>query len=203
MIQLPHIADWFINFGAIHDYLIYLVIVIVAFAEGPWISLILGVLLRLNFFYFWPIYISLMLGDLIGDVVWYYIGKHYGHGFISRHGKRFNITEDGVTRMTDLFHRHKYKVLFLSKITNGLGLALVTLMTAGMVRIPFAQYIAVNIVGQLAWTGFLLGIGFFFSNLYIMVDNILGKISITAVLIVVVILGFRYFRYLKAKVQKI
>ena len=199
--SLPEIANWIIHFGTTHEYLVYLLIVAIACAEGPWISLILGVLLRLGFFFFWPIYVSLMLGDLIGDVIWYYIGRRYGHSFINRHGHRFNITEIGVERMTHIFHKHKHSVLFLSKISNGLGFAIVTLMTAGMIRIPFGRYILINMVGQLMWTGFLLGAGFFFSNLYITVDNVLGKISITAIIIIVLFLGYRYFKTLRAKVQ--
>ena len=199
MDQLPHIADWIVTFGTTHDYLVYIVIAIIACAEGPWISLILGVVLRLGFLYFWPIYIALMVGDLVGDVVWYYVGRRYGHSFIAKHGHRFNITEAGVERLTRLFHKHKHVVLFLSKISNGMGFALVTLMTAGMVKIPFGRYIVVNAVGQLAWTGFLIGTGFFFSSLYITVDNVLGKISITAVIVILLFLAYRYYKYLKNK----
>jgi membrane protein DedA with SNARE-associated domain len=203
MDQLPHIANWIVTFGTTHDYLVYILIAFIACAEGPWISLILGVVLRLGFLYFWPIYIALMLGDLVGDVIWYYIGRRYGHSFITKHGHRFNITEEAVGRLTRLFHKHKHVVLFLSKISNGMGFALVTLMTAGMIRIPFGRYILVNAVGQLVWTGFLIGTGFFFSNLYVTVDNVLGKISITAAIIVIVFLGYRYYKYLKNKAQKL
>jgi len=201
MYQLPHIANWIVTFGVTHDYLVYVAIAIIACVEGPWISLILGVVLRLGFLYFWPIYIALMLGDLVGDVIWYYIGRRYGHSFITMHGHRFNITEEAVARLTRLFHKNKHVVLFLSKISNGMGFALVTLMTAGMIRIPFGRYILVNAVGQLVWTGFLIGTGFFFSNLYVTVDNVLGKISITAAIIVVIFLGYRYYKYLKNKAQ--
>ena len=199
--NLPEIARWIIQFGTTHEYLVYIVIAIIACAEGPWISLILGVTLRLGFLFFWPIYIALMVGDLVGDVIWYYIGRRYGKRFIERHGARFNITETAVERMTHLFHRHKHSVLFLSKISNGLGFALITLMTAGMVRIPFGRYILINIAGQLMWTGFLIGTGFFFSNLYITVDSILGKISITAGIVVITVLGYRYLKVLRTKVQ--
>ena len=199
MDQLPNIAGWIVNFGTTHYYLVYIVIAIIACAEGPWISLILGVVLRLGFLYFWPIYIALMVGDLVGDVIWYYIGRRYGHSFIGKHGHRFNITEASVERLTRLFHKHKHLVLFLSKISNGMGFALVTLMTAGMVKIPFGRYIVVNAVGQLVWTGFLIGTGFFFSSLYITVDNVLGKISITAVIVILLFLAYRYYTYLKNK----
>jgi len=203
MDQLPHIANWIVTFANTHDYLVYIAIAVIACAEGPWISLILGVVLRLGFLYFWPIYLALMFGDLVGDVIWYYIGKRYGHSFITKHGHRFNITEEAVSRLTRLFHKHKHFVLFLSKISNGMGFALVTLMTAGMIKIPFGRYILVNAVGQLVWTGFLIGTGFFFSNLYVTVDNVLGKISITAGIIVIAFLGFRYYKYLKNKSQNL
>jgi membrane-associated protein len=203
MDQLPHIASWIVDFGITHYYLVYAVIALIACAEGPWISIILGVVLRLGFLYFWPIYIALMLGDLIGDVIWYYIGRRYGHSFIAKHGHRFNITEEAVARLTRLFHKHKHVVLFLSKISNGMGFALVTLMTAGMARIPFGRYIVVNAVGQLIWTGFLISTGFFFSSLYITVNNVIGKISLTAGIVALAFLGYRYFAYLKKKAQNL
>ncbi|MDD5164951.1 MAG: VTT domain-containing protein [Candidatus Pacebacteria bacterium] len=201
--SLPDIANWIIGFGVTHDYLVYIAVAVIACAEGPWISLILGVLLRLGFFFFWPIYIALMIGDLVGDVIWYYIGRRYGHSFIGKHGHRFSITEAGVERMTRLFHKHKHVVLFLSKISNGLGFAIVTLMTAGMVKIPFGRYILVNMIGQLIWTGFLLGAGYFFSNLYVTIDNVLGKITLTVGLLVLAYIGYRYFKKLKNKAQSL
>ena len=203
MDQLPNIANWIVTFGTTHDYLVYIIIAIIACAEGPWISLILGVVLRLGFLYFWPIYIALMIGDLVGDVIWYYIGRRYGHSFIGKYGHRFNITEAGVTRMTELFHKHKHVVLFLSKISNGLGFAIVTLMTAGMIKIPFGRYIVINAVGQLVWTGFLISAGYFFSTLYITIDNVLGKVTLTVGIIILAILGYRYFKYLKNKAQNL
>ena len=79
---LPHIAEWILAFGAIHEYLLYAMIVFLAFAEGPWLSLILGVLIRLGDFSVLAVYLSLILGDLIGDAAWYHIGRNYGPCFV-------------------------------------------------------------------------------------------------------------------------
>ncbi|MDE1975551.1 MAG: DedA family protein [Patescibacteria group bacterium] len=201
MDQIPHIAQWLISYGAVHDYLVYGLIIILACAEGPWLSLIFGILIRLGDFGFWPVYIALMAGDLIGDVIWYEIGRRYGHSFIARYGKYFNITEAGVGRMSKLFHRYKDSVLFLSKISNGLGFALVTLMTAGMVRIPFGRYLAINLLGQFIWTGFLLGVGYWFSHLYITIDNLLGRMTLVAAVIIAATLLYRFWKYLRTKAQ--
>jgi len=195
--------QWISDVSTNHNVLVYGLIVVLACAEGPVLSMVLGVLIRLGCFDFLPAYTALMTGDLIGDVAWYWIGYHFGHRFVGRFGKYFGVTEDGVARMARLFHRYKYRILFLSKISNGLGLALVTLTTAAMVRIPFRIYMAVNLLGQLVWTGFLLGIGYFFSNLYVEINNVFGRVSVVAVAVVILAALSRYQKYLRRKAEKL
>lgn len=195
--------EWLIHFGASHQYLIYAVIIILACAEGPILSMIFGVLIRLGYFKFAPVYAALMVGDLLGDVIWYYIGFHFGHRFVRRFGKYFGITEEGVNKMTHLFHRFHSPILFISKISNGLGLAIVTLMTAGMVRIPFLKYLSVNLIGQFIWSGLLIGVGYFFSHLYIQFDNILSRASIIGFAIIFIIAAVRLQKYFRNKAEKL
>ena len=145
---LASVVQWLVTFGATHEYLVYAMIIFLACAEGPSLSLMAGVVIRLGDFRFFPVYMSLMLGDLIGDTAWYYIGRRYGSRFVDKYGKYFNFTASDVELITRLFHRYKHSVLFLSKISNGFGFALVTLITAGMVRIPLNRYMLVNLFGQ-------------------------------------------------------
>ena len=76
--------EWLINLSTNHTIWVYIFIVFFAFAEGPYLSLVLGVVLKFGYFSFIPVYLALMFGDLIGDVFWYYVGYFYGHGFIKR-----------------------------------------------------------------------------------------------------------------------
>ncbi|MCX6715706.1 MAG: VTT domain-containing protein [Candidatus Taylorbacteria bacterium] len=192
-----------ISFSTNHTYLIYALIIILACAEGPVLSMILGVLIKLNYFVLLPIYISLMIGDLLGDIIWYYIGYHFGHRFIGRFGKYFSITEDNVTKVTNIFHKYKYRILFISKISNGFSIALAILVTAGMMRVPFLKYFGTNLVGQFIWTGMLLGIGYFFGDLYMTVDTWLGRISVVALFVVALVAALGYKKYLKTKAETI
>jgi len=185
---------WLITFGTTHSYLIYALITLVGILEGPILSVLLGIILRLGYFSLVPVYIALMLGDLIGDVAWYHIGYHYGHRAIKKFGARFGITEAGVLRMEKLFHENKHKILFISKITNGFGLSIVTLTTAGIVRIPFLRYMTINIIGQLIWSGMLLGIGYFFSDSYMRIHSVAGKISFILGIVVAAVLAFLWVR---------
>ena len=194
--------QWLIQFGAHHEYLIYAVVLLVAIVEGPVLSMIFGVLIRLGFFSFWPIYITLMLGDIVGDTGWYYVGYHYGRRAVARFGKRFGVTEKEVAKAEKLFHENTSKILFVSKVTNGFGLSLVVLMTAGITRIPFKKYLVTNIAGQLIWSGMLIAAGYFFSDSYMRINSALGKIGLVVIVFALLYALFRYVSKMHKKLAQ-
>lgn len=193
--------SWIMSTATNHDVLVYGLIAILACAEGPIVSLILGVLLRFDYLYFLPSYGALIVGDMIGDTAWYFIGRAYGHRFISRFGRAFNITEERIEQMTRVFYKYKKRVLFISKVSNGFGLSLITLMTAGMIRIPFMSYLGVNFLGQFIWTGTLLAVGYFFSNAFISINNWVGRASLAVGLVAALFIGYRYWKSLKYRAE--
>ena len=79
--------EWLINLSTNHTIWVYIFIVFFAFAEGPFLSMVFGVIIKLGYFSVLPVYIALMAGDILGDTFWYYIGFFYGHRFIGRFGK--------------------------------------------------------------------------------------------------------------------
>jgi membrane protein DedA with SNARE-associated domain len=175
----------------------YLAVFLLAIIEGPVIMTIAGLLLRLDFFHFWPLYGTLMAGDLTADALWYLVGYYGGRPFIRTYGKYASVTEPLIEKTEAAFHRHQNKVLFLSKITMGLGFALVILIAAGIARIPFRKYLAFNAFGQIFWTGALLAVGYYFGNFYLMVNRGLRVTAITAFILLVVAILYGASRYLK------
>jgi len=154
------------NFLSGLAYYRYVLTFVLAIFEGPMVMVASGMLLRLNFFYFWPIYLSLMLGDFVADLGWYWVGFYGGRHFVERFGKYFSLTPDVIEKVEDFFHKHQDKILFISKITMGFGFAVATLFVAGLVRLPFKKYALFNFFGRVIWTGILLSLGYFFGNLY-------------------------------------
>ena len=193
------LQEWLIQFGSTHFYLIYVVIFIVALLEGPILSVIMGIILRLNHFSFILVYLILIAGDLTGDVLWYYIGYRYGLSVITRLKKHFNITEERISRVKELFHNNTYKILFASKLTNGLGFAIPVLTTAGIVRIPFWKFLRTNLLGQILWSGGLLAVGYFYGGLYASIHSFLGRGSLVAATVFIGILLFRYIQQVRKK----
>jgi membrane protein DedA with SNARE-associated domain len=178
-----------------HPYAVYGLIVILSIIEGPILSIILGAIWKLGYVHFLPAYIALMAGDVIGDTAFYFIGYHYGHRFIRRFGRYLSITEPAVEKVTEIFHRHDAKILIISKLTNGLGFSIVTLITAGIVRIPYWRFLTMNLIGQVVWTGLLMVVGYYFGTAYTAIDSVIGKISLVvgAILLILAVNGYRKF----------
>ncbi|HUD04008.1 MAG TPA: DedA family protein [Candidatus Paceibacterota bacterium] len=180
----------------------YAIIVPIATTEGQILSVICGFLIRLGYLTFIPAYLCLMAGNLLGDIGWYYVGYFWGKPFIGRFGTYVSITEDKVAVVEKLFHKYHARILIISKLTNGFGFALVTLMTAGMIKIPFRKYITLNFFGQIFWTGGLIALGFVFGHAYESVTSLFGKISVVAGFILIVLLFWGYGNYMRNKMIK-
>jgi membrane-associated protein len=156
-----------------------------AIIEGPVVMVVAGFLVRLNFFDFWPIYLTMMAGDLTGDIIWYLVGRHGGRPLIQKYGRWINIAPENVERASQFFHEHQTKILFISKLTTGFGFAIATLIAAGAAKVPFKKYFTINFFGEFIWAGFLFGVGYFFGNVYFVVNKSLRWGFIIGLIIVV------------------
>lgn len=165
--------------------------------EGPVVMMISGFLVHTGFFSFWPIYLILVAGDLTGDVLWYLVGRHGGRPFIEKYGHFVSVTEANVEKMEAFFHQHQTKILFISKLTTGFGFAIATLMAAGAARVPFKKYITINFFGEFVWAGFLFAIGYFFGNLYSLVDKSLRWGFIAGLIILLGFAAYGFSRYMR------
>jgi len=192
----------FQNFLAGLSYYRYLLTFILAMVEGPMVMVASGILLRLNFFYFWPIYLSLMLGDFVADMAWYWIGYYSGRRFVERFGKYFSLTPEVIEKVEIFFHRHQDKILFISKITMGFGFAMATLLTAGIVRIQFKRYALFNFLGGFIWTGILLALGYFFGNLYAIINKGFKAVFLVGLAVLMIALLYGSSRFFKTLLLK-
>ncbi|MDR3642787.1 MAG: DedA family protein [Candidatus Doudnabacteria bacterium] len=180
----------------------YVLTFVLAIFEGPMVMVASGILLRLGFFYFLPVYFSLMLGDFVADLAWYWVGYYGGRPFVDRFGKYFSLTPDVVEKIEDFFHKHQDKILVISKLTMGFGFAVATLFTAGLVKVNFKKYALFNFFGGFIWTGVLLAAGYFFGNLYAVLNRGFKVVFIIALSVFMVGLlygGGKYFKQLLLK----
>jgi len=180
----------------------YPALVALSFIEGPYIMMLSGLLIKLGVLTLIPAFIALSIGDLLADTAWYYVGHYFGNQFVHRFGKFFDITKENIESVKRIFLTHKRKILVGSKVTAGFGLSLATLVTAGMVRAPFGEYLLLNFIGQFVWTAVMLAVGYLFGNLYLVIDSVLGKMFLVGLAFVVLYLLLRLFRRLGRKAKE-
>ncbi len=155
------------------------------FVLGPIVGLMAGVLIRADILEFIPTLTILVVGAILGDILWYWIGYHWGERFATRFGKYVGVTESHIFIAKNLFNKYHMRILFISKVTSGLGLAVAVLFTAGLSRVPFKRFLLINIIGELVWSTLLLTTGFFISNLVVKVNNALEWASAVGIILLI------------------
>jgi membrane protein DedA with SNARE-associated domain len=94
------------------------------------------------------------------------MGSHFLEPFLKKRGHFFSVTPELFEKGKKLFERYNEKILLISKMTLGFGMAIVILMVAGATKVPFKTYLFINIIGEIFLVAVLLFIGYFLGNVY-------------------------------------
>lgn len=164
----------------------YAAIVPLSLIAQPFVAMAGGLLARLGVLDVWALYLCLVVTAVSGDVGWYWVGRKFGAGFARRFGRYFDITDENVERVKQIFNKYDAPILLVSKVTNGLGFANVVLFTAGLSRVPFGRYVAFNIVGESVWSAMMVAVGYYFGELYLRVNDTLGRITLVTLCVLLV-----------------
>ncbi|HUO50451.1 MAG TPA: DedA family protein [Candidatus Paceibacterota bacterium] len=173
----------------------YPILVPVALLAGFPTGMVVGVAIRLGYLMLIPAYGCIMLGELIGDAAWYYIGYHWGGSFVRRYGRYFSLSEKTVAHAQELFKKYDQRILFSSKLTTGFGFAIPILFTAGLSRMSFWRYMRANLLGQFFWSGGLIAVGYFFGDTYLRVNSIFQKATTVTLFVLIVLAFFGFARF--------
>ena len=170
----------------------YLVIFPFSVVEGPIISIIAGFLASIGQLNFWLAFLTVVLGDLVGDTLYYCLGRFGGQRFFrSKLGGKLGLNPDRILWIEKHFRDHPWKTFTFGKFAHGTGSLILT--AAGVGKVPYFEFLGYNIPTTLLNSFLLVVIGYFFGHAYNKIDHYLSYYSI-AVLVLVVI-GYFYFIY--------
>ena len=103
-----------------------------------------------------------VLAALLGDLLWYQLGRHRGHAVLNLIC-RISLEPDSCVRRTeDVFARQGARALLFSKFVPGLNIAAPPL--AGMFRMRLGVFLLWDGAGALAWAGAFSMVGYLFSG---------------------------------------
>jgi len=188
-VLLPKLASLLSRYG-------YAVLFPVAVVEGPGAAIVAGALVGSGQLDGVTVILMLVAADLVGDALYYALGR-WGHTpLLERIGARLKITKDRLGPLEKHFRKHELKLIMLGK-TQALGS--VILYFAGAVKMSFARFMLYNLLGTAPKILLFVSIGFFVGQTIIhsakSVDYItFVTFGIALILLVSYLLARRYMK---------
>ncbi len=170
-----------------------------AIIEGPIVMIVSGFFLKMGVFAFFPLYVALVLGDLVADVLWYYVGYYFAEPLVRKHGRFVGVTKEVFDKVQKAMHDHPKKILLGSKLTLGLGFALAIIIVAGASKMKLRLFITLNAIGELFYVLSILAIGYFYGQLYSQIQGTFKIAFLIGGIIIFTALAFGFSRYVKQR----
>lgn len=140
----------------------YFVLFPLVVVEGPIVTIIAGFLVSTGFMDFPLAYLTIVLGDLTGDYIYYSIGRWWFNGFIHSFFNFLKFDTNKVKKIKKLFKNHQGKVLFFGKLSHAIGAPI--LIAAGLSEVPIKDFLWFNFLATLPKSLILLLVGFYFGS---------------------------------------
>lgn len=108
--------------------------------------------------------LSCLAGVLAGDMLLYWVGRHFGRRVLQWPTVRRILTPAREARVMDAYHRHGLKFVVMARLVMGLRAA--AFLTAGLVRVPFPRFLLADV------TAVLVSVPLWFGMAYLVADSV-------------------------------
>lgn len=162
----------------------YLALFIIMVVEGPVATSAAAFAVHLGYFTLTAIFILSVVGDLVGDFIYYYIGVASRKTLIDRHGHKFGLDQNNLARFNAAFHKHKIKSLVIAKLTPAIPGPV--LIAAGALRMPLWTLVWVSLILAVPKYALFMILGYAFGDLYVKFFHyydIVGWVLVAALII--------------------
>jgi len=166
--------------------------------EGPVVSAMTGFLSAQGYFaWYWAICL-LVCGDLTGDLIYYWIGRT-GVAPLSGLGRRLGLRGAIAPELQRDLRENATKMLLAGKWTHSIGCFV--LVGSGMLRLPLARFLVVNLLATLPKSAALFGLGYFAGDHIAFFERhaVLGTIGLAAAGAASIALILRQGRLIRAE----
>src|SRR5208337_3698602 len=161
-----------------------------AVIEGPVVTILTGFLSAQGYFdWYWALCL-LVCGDLIGDVVYYWIGRTGGSPLAGL-GRWLGVRGAVTPELQHSLTHNAAKMLFIGKWTHSIGW--LVLIGSGMLRLPLPRFILLNLLATVPKSAALFCVGYFAGNCYPLFERhyAIGTIALCAVGVAAILLVLR------------
>jgi membrane-associated protein len=156
--------------------------------EGPVVTIFTGFLAARGYFHWYWALCLLIGGDLIGDLVYYWIGRT-GRSPLAGLARRLGVRRTVPREVQDGLTQNAAKMLFIGKWTHSIGW--LVLIGSGMLRVPLPRFLLFNLLATIPKSAVLFCIGYFVGNRYPLLERhvaletvVLCAVGVAAILLV-------------------
>jgi membrane protein DedA with SNARE-associated domain len=137
---------------------------------------------------FLPALVASTAGSLSGALILYALGRWGGRNLILRYGRFLRVKEADLDRAEGWFDKYDQWVVLFGRMVP--GVRSVVSIPAGMLRMPFLQFVLLTTAGSAAWNALLLGAGWYLGENWQQIQGIVGSVSNFVLILVAVALVF-------------
>jgi membrane protein DedA with SNARE-associated domain len=111
----------------------------------------------------WWLALPVCLGGVLsGDLVLYWVGRHWGAEVLNWRVVRLVLTRQREQWLTAAYRRHALKTIVTARHVMGLRAA--AFLTAGMARVPFWKFVVADAGAAALGVPFVFGVAYFFTE---------------------------------------
>jgi membrane protein DedA with SNARE-associated domain len=103
-----------------------------------------------------------LLGVLSGDVVLYWVGRHWGEHVLAWRVVRWVLTPAREDALVTAYREHAMKTVAMARHVVGLRAA--AFLTAGIARVPFWKFLVADAGAAAVSVPFVFGLAYFFTD---------------------------------------
>ena len=127
------------------------------------------------------------LGSVLGSIFLYELARYGGRPFVLRYGRILRVQPEDLDRADAWFEQRGPVIVLVGRCIPGVR-SLVSL-PAGTLKMPRFQYIALTLVGSLAWNAALIGAGWILGEEWDRVSDVVGSVGTPLLVVLLVVLG--------------
>lgn len=131
------------------------------------------------------------VGNLLGSILLFYIGKKFGIRFFEKYGKFFFITDRDLSRANRLFERHGSKIIFFGRMMP--AVRTVISLPAGIARMDIQKFALYTLLGSIPWNALLVYLGYLFGSNWSSVLSYLKYLDYLGIIVLCLLIGLFYY----------
>ena len=140
-----------------------------------------------------------VLGSLSGALFNYYLAVKFGRKFLIKYGKYFFINEETINKMEKFFKDHGHISTFSGRLIPAVRQYIS--FPAGLAKMNIFLFSLYTSLGAAIWVIILVLVGYFIGDNQLLIKEYL-RVIIIAILIVLIIVAYLYYKNFKRKSLK-